>query len=214
MKAMTFFRMAMPLAVVLLAACSGPTTRYYSLAETAPPATATASTAKPGAAPLFIELAPLSVPERLARPQMVVRQKDGADAAQVAVLEQHRWASSFDSELRDALGSAIAGRLGAVDGTKTNRPRGQPAVRIAVQVNRFDAVVDSRIDAAFSWTLRRTEDGPSAGCQLGLAQPIGTGMEAVAQGARAVASQLADAIAASVKAQQAGQTPPCAAPAA
>ena len=56
-----------------LAACSTPVTRYYTLAEPG------ASSAAPrSAAPLFIELAPLAVPERLARPQMVVRKADAA----------------------------------------------------------------------------------------------------------------------------------------
>ena len=63
---------------------------------------------------LHFEVAPVGVPERLARPQMVIRNekrndKDGV-SPRVDVLEQQRWSSSFDSELRDAFAGAIASR--------------------------------------------------------------------------------------------------------
>ena len=59
--------------VALLAACATPTTRFYTLAEPPPKATPNRPTA-PDAAPLVIEMAPLGLPERLARPQMLVRE--------------------------------------------------------------------------------------------------------------------------------------------
>jgi uncharacterized lipoprotein YmbA len=127
------------------------------------------------------------------------------------VLEERLWASSFESELHDALASDIADRLGAVDVSKTGRQQGQPAVRIAVQLLQFDAVVDSRVDAAFSWTLRRTDEGPVAACRLSLSEPVTAGVDALAQGAQRLTARLADAIAASVTAQQGGRQPVCAA---
>jgi hypothetical protein len=190
---------------LLAAACSTAPTRYYSLAEATQPARPVA------AAPLFIELAPVAMPERFARPELVVRAKDSAGGAQVSILEERLWASSFESELHDALASGIANRLGAVDISRAGRAQGRPAVRVAVQLLQFDAVVDSRVDAAFSWTLRRTDEGPVAACQLSLSEPVGVGVDALAEGARRLTSRLADAIAASVSAQQAGKQPVCAA---
>ena len=194
-------------AALLLAGCGSTRTQFYSLAETARPASAPATTA--AAAPAFIELAPIAMPERFARPQLVVRQKGSGGGPQVEILEQHRWSSSFENELRDALGSAIAARLGAVDVTKSGRTRGQPATRIAVQMGQFDAIEASRVDASFSWTVRRTDQGPAAACRLSLSEPVGAGMDALAEGAQRVAARLADAIAASASALQASPAPSC-----
>jgi hypothetical protein len=191
------------LSAVLLAGCSAPGPQYYSLAEAAGPTHAAA------AAPGFIEFAAISMPERFARPQLVVRPKDGSSGPQVDILEQHRWSSSFENELRDALASGVASRVGAVDVSKSGRQRGEPVTRIAVQMGQFDAVVGSRVDAAFSWTLKRTDEGPATGCQLSLSEPVGSGMDALAQGAQRVTAKLADAIAASVTGLQAGRMPPC-----
>jgi len=186
-------------ALLVMAGCGSTRTHFYSLAETAAPAVRAPAAA---GAPLFIELAPIALPERFARPQLVVRHKDSAAGPQVEILEQHRWSSSFENELRDALGSAVAARLGAVDLTRTGRQRGQAALRIGVQMGQFDAVEGSRVDAAFSWTLRRTDEGPTVGCRMSLSEPVGGGIDALAQGAQRVAARLADAIAASVPALQ------------
>ena len=192
----------------LMAACGsagGP--QYYSLAEASPPLPA----AKTSSAPAYIELAPIAMPERFARPQFVVRKKDAPESPAVDILEQHRWSSSFEDELRDALGSGIARRLGAVDVTKTGRQRGQPATRIAVQLGQFDAIEGQRVDASFTWTVRRTDEGPATGCQLSISEPVGSGFDALAQGAQRVTARLADAIAGSVSAVKTSQVPNCAA---
>lgn len=189
-------RAAAVLAAMLLAGCASNAPQYYSLAETVPTARMPAA-----GAPLFIELAPVAMPERFARPQLVVRQKAAIDGPQVDILEDHRWSSSFENELRDALSSGIAARLGAVDATRGGSPRGQPVMRIAVQLRQFDAVEGSRIDAGFSWTLRRRDEGLPVACQLALSELIeGVGIDAVARGAQRATAKLADAIARSVTA--------------
>ena len=191
-------------AMLLAAGCSSTPDRYYTLAEPGRPG-APADLA----APLFIELAPLAVPERLARPQMVVRRAGNAPNAEVDVLEQHRWASSFESELRDALASGIAGRLGAIDVTKGGQQPARPAWRIAVQVRQFDAVEATRVDAALSWTVRRSDSDRSANCQWSATEPVGPGMEALAQGAQRLTARAADAVARHVNALQADPTLGC-----
>jgi uncharacterized lipoprotein YmbA len=194
-------------AVLLLAACgSTPPDRYYTLAA---PGGLAAPTAAP-AVPVFIELAPVAVPERLARPQMVVSPAGGR-SAEVALLEQHRWSSSFENELRDALASGIAARLGAIDVTKGGRQPGTPAWRIAVQVQQFDAVENTRVDAALSWTVRRSDADRSATCQWRGSEPVGPGIDALAQGAQRVASSASEAIARHVARLQQAPDAACAA---
>ena len=197
--------MAAVLALGALAGCASPPDRYYTLASPADQAAAPTATATP----LYLEFAPVAVPERLARPQMVVRQP-GDTSAQVEVLEQHRWASSFENELRDALASGVAARLGAFDATKGGRQNSLPVWRIAVQLRQFDATEAARVDAAFGWTLKRSDATLAMTCQLTLSEPVGSGIDAVAQGARRVTASAAAAIARSLTAAQANPGAPCA----
>ncbi|RQO39817.1 hypothetical protein DBV14_30420 [Variovorax sp. KBW07] len=188
-------------ALVMLAGCASKPDSYYTLASPVVVAADAAPSTLGSATPLYIELAPVAVPERLARPQMVVRQPNGS--VQVEVLEQHRWASSFENELRDALAGGIAGRLGALDVTKGGRQTSQPVWRVAVQLRQFDAVDGGRVDADFSWTLRRSDEARTMVCQLRLSEAVGGGMDAVAQGAQRVTAAAAAAMARSVSAAQA-----------
>ncbi|RYZ11991.1 MAG: membrane integrity-associated transporter subunit PqiC [Comamonadaceae bacterium] len=202
---------------VLASGCATKTTRYYTLA--APGMDAAAASAQGGAraaaaAPsIFIELAPLAIADRLARPQMLVRPAGSRDgAAEVEVLEQHRWASSLENELRDALGSGIAAQLGAVDVTRGTRPPGTVAWRLAVQVRQFDALENGRVDAAFSWTVRRSDDGvQSAACQWSSSEAVGPGIDALAEGARRLTARAAETMARHVAQQQTSPGAPCSA---
>jgi uncharacterized lipoprotein YmbA len=195
-------------ATFAMAGCGSTGPQYYSLAETSGPERTPVAA---GAVPAYIELAPIAMPERFMRPQMVVRKKDAPAGPAVDILEEHRWSSSFEDELRDALGTGVARRLGAVDVTKSGRQRGQLATRIAVQMGQFDAVEGSHVDASFTWTFRRTDEGPATGCQLSISEPVGSGFDALAQGAQRVTAQLADAIAGSISGVKANQASPCAA---
>jgi uncharacterized lipoprotein YmbA len=183
----------------LLSGCASTPDSYYTLAASAP---ADQLAPRGDVSPIVIELAPVAVPERLARPQMVIR-KPGQGSAEVQLLEQHRWASSFESELRDALASGIAARLGAIDATKGARQPGQNAWRIAVQLRQFDAVENAYIDAAFSWSARRSDGARSFACQWAGREPVATGIAALAQGAQRATSSAAQAIAVHVAALEA-----------
>ena len=203
MKKMTPFltgATAAAAALLVLAGCASKPDSYYTLSSPVPAAEAAPSTLG-SATPVYIELAPVAVPERLARPQMVVGKANGG--VQVDVLEQHRWAASFENELRDALASGIAARLGALDVTKGGRQTSQPVWRIAVQVRQFDAVDGGRVDAGFSWTLRRSDETRTLVCQLDVGEPVASGIDAVAQGAQRVTGTAAAAIARSVNAARA-----------
>jgi uncharacterized lipoprotein YmbA len=160
-------------------------------------------------APLFIEFAPLGVPDQLARPQFVVRHP-GADAsAKVEVLEDYRWSSSFDLELRDALANGVAQRLGAVNTTVSGRTQGQQAWRISLQVHGFDSIEDQQVDMSITWSIQRTDGGPSSTCEWSASEPVGKGMDALAQGAQRLTARAADAIAGHVAALQARKAPDC-----
>lgn len=191
--------------LMLLAGCAGTATRYYTLAEAAPAASVLRAPDQP---PLAIEMAPVAVPERLARPQLVVRQSN-SPVTEVEVLEQSRWSSSFEYELRDALGAGIAGRLAAFDATKAGRPRGVPLYRIAVQLRQFDAQPGSKVDGAFGWSVRRGDEDAVLACHLQLSEPAAGGTDGVAQSAQRITARVADEIARNVAALAANQPARC-----
>lgn len=199
-----------------LGGCAAPGVRYYSLAGIPPGAapltapvgpgigaaagTGTGTGAKPAGTPaLYFEIAPVGVPERLARPQMVVRteSRDERDSAttQVEVFEQQRWASSFDSELRDAFAAAVAARSGGIDVTRGGRLPGEPVFRIAISVRHFEAILDRQVDAGFGWTITRSDDTRNAVCQVSVSQPVGRGIDELVQGVQQSVAVAADRIA-------------------
>lgn len=189
---------------LLLSACgSTSNARYYTLSGPAVHAFSTTSTA-----PVFIELAPVAVPERLARPQMVLT-KPGGQSAELELLEQYRWTSSFEIEMRDALSAGITNRLSAVDVSKSGRSQGQAVWRIAVQLRQFDAIENTRVDAAFSWTARRSDTGAHATCQWSGSEPVGAGMDALAQGAQRITDRAAQMIARHLAALTTDPASPC-----
>lgn len=190
---------------LMLTGCSSVPDRYYTLAA-APGAAAPATVATN--AGLAIEVAPVAVPERLARPQMVLR-RAGASATELHVLEQHRWASSFEQEMRDALSSGVAARLGAVDMTRGGRVQGQSVWRIQVQVQAFEAVEDAQVGTRLQWRLRRPEGTDAGGCVWTGQEAVGTGIEAVAQGAQRLTARAADVIAQQIAALQGGAALRC-----
>ena len=193
----------------LLAACAGPSSHFYTLAE--PISKTAARAASPDQPPLLIDFPPMGVPERLSRPQMLVR-KAQAPGAQVQLLEFHRWSSSFEYELRDALASGVAARLGAVDATHGMRQAGQGVWRVAVQVRQFDLIEGEQVDAALSWTVRRSDAAPGTPgvtCQWSDREPASAGIEALAQAAQRLTARAADAIARDLTAAQTSTAPGC-----
>ena len=206
---------ALALALCTLAGCASQPDRFYTLSDPAALGTLPAAAATAQAAPTTaIEVLPVGVPERLARPQMVVRKS--AASPEVQVLEQHRWSASFEKELRDALSSGIATRLGAIDASKTPAAAGLRPWRIAVQVARFDAVEGERVDGAFTWTLRRAGTAQQLDCRLNTSVAAGAGIGALAQASgeltARLAKSIADAIASADAATGEGKVLRCPAP--
>lgn len=184
------------LALALTGCATPPTTRYYSLAPAVVPSPAST---------LQIEVPPIALPERLVRPQLVVR----SAANPFDVLQQHRWAAPFDSELHDALASGITQQLGAVDVTAGGRLASPPVYRVTVQLRQWDAAVDSQVQASFSWTIRRSDGTRNLACQWSQSEPVGPGIAALAQGAQRLTGRAAHSMAASLKALDADATATC-----
>jgi uncharacterized lipoprotein YmbA len=188
------------LATACLAGCaSAPPVRYYSLGSSL------STPAQASATPLLVEVPPLALPERLVRPQMVVRSASG----QLEILDLHRWSAPFNTELRDALAAGITQPLGAIDVSNGGRLAGQPVYRVAVQLRQWEAVENNRVEASFSWTIRRSDDARNLACQWSQSEPVGLGTEALAQGAQRLTARAAQSMAAALAALDANAGAKC-----
>ena len=189
------------LTALMLSACASSPARFYTLAAPALPAT----TAPQGQT--FFEMPLVSVPERFARPQIVVR----TDATRVEVLEQERWSAPFNSELRDALANGVANRLGAVDVTRGGRPSGKtPVYRIVVQLRQLEAMKAGTVEAQFDWSVVRTDNSKHAACRLTVSEPVqGGGIDALVAAMQRSVDKVSAAIATDVQVLRDGKESDC-----
>ena len=178
-------------ALSLAAGCAsvGEKTRFYTLSV---PSDIREKEPGYSVTPIFIEVMPVTVPERLARPQLVVNSK--GQEGELLVLEQARWSSPFNHELRDALASAIAGKLGAIKVIQRGRPPGQPVYRIAVELSHFDATIGGSVNARFDWTITNPTSGHSAACYSAISEAAGRDVESLVKGTQRVVATAAQRI--------------------
>jgi uncharacterized lipoprotein YmbA len=135
---------------------------------------------------------PVMVPERLARPQLVIGIK--GQESQLLILEQARWSSHFGQELRDALAAAIADEIGAINEIRGSRPPNQTVYRIAIVLSQFDATLDDRVNARFDWTITHAAQANSVACSLGISEAAGASIESMVKGTRRVVATVAKRI--------------------
>ncbi|MEM5430394.1 PqiC family protein [Cupriavidus oxalaticus] len=157
MKRLTMVLTLAAAAMMMMNGCASPEARYYTLAanrsDAAPPVTGRASRSGD---PLWIEVTPVRVPERLNRIQLVVR--DG-NSGGLKLSDTSRWTSPLPNELRDALSQQLQASLDAVDVYQRGLSARQPAFRVTTDVVALDADVGKRAAATIAWTVRRLPDG-------------------------------------------------------
>ncbi|TDF66376.1 membrane integrity-associated transporter subunit PqiC [Cupriavidus sp. L7L] len=156
MKRLTMLLTLAAAATTLINGCASPEARYYTLAAS-PSDAAPAGTARAGRSgdPLWIEVTPVRVPERLNRIQLVVRDGNGG----LKLSDTSRWTSPLPNELRDALSQQLQASLDAVDVYQRGLSATQPAFRVTTDVVALDADVGKRAAATIAWTVRRLPDG-------------------------------------------------------
>lgn len=200
----TCIRLCWIAAAIVLAGCTSTPTRFYTLSvqpqDNAPTATQAQN------AQIFIDVSPVTLPERLARPQLVVRTTSGT---RVDILEHERWSSPFNNELRDALASGIASRLGAIDVSRSGRPADQPVYRITIALREFDAAPGEKIQATYGWTIMRSDNRRTTACQLTTSEPVGPGIDALVQGIQRTVASAVIGIAANITTLKANAPPVC-----
>ena len=170
-------------AALLLAACAAsPPEHFYSLSNgMGVPAQAAAS---PG---YYIELPAVTVPQQVARYQMVV----STEAGRVDLLEHERWSAMPAAELSQSLSLAITGELGTVDVFRTPTTDGVPVYRISTNVQRFESAPGryALIDAV--WSVRLVGGTKVLTCRSVANETVGAGFDALVAGHRRAVARIA-----------------------
>ena len=182
------------LVCAMLVGCgSSPPTHFYTLsAETL----VSNGSAENSAAGYSVSVGPVTLPEMVDRPQLVVR----VGANQVALVEEHRWAEPLKGEIPRVIAENLSQQLG----TQRVATFSQNAVRdaeyrVLVDIQRFDSMIGQTVMIDASWTVRRVPDGqPRMGRSLVRESTAGGGYDALVEAhSRALARvsrDIADAV--------------------
>jgi uncharacterized protein len=134
-----------------LAGCgTAPKINYYTLAAQ------TASIPAAPASPLSVFVGPVTVPEEVDRPQMVLR----TGPNEVDIADVQRWAEPLKNAIPRVLADALARELGTPR-VMTSRQSSSLAFdyRVAVDVRHFDSSYADGASIDALWTLRTAKGG-------------------------------------------------------
>jgi len=187
-------------AAIAIAACSSPSSRFYTLGGADASAGAAPAVARTASAPAWlIEVAPVNVPPQVSRNQLVVQN----GPTQVQLLEQERWASLPGDEIRRALSTNLTQQLETIDAFGTPHADGAAVYRIAMNVQRFESWPGSHalIDAV--WSVRAVRSNTVMTCRSVVSEPVGSGYDALVDGHRRALAEISAQIATAVRAMAA-----------
>ena len=161
---------AVPWAILfLVAGCSSPNSRFYSL--TAAPT--------PGATPsdLSVVVSPVIIPAAVDRAQMVV----SVGPNQVRVDEFNRWVGPLQNGIARVVAENLVAMLGTPRVTVSSQTLTVLDYRVAIDVQRFDSALGEAATLDAYWTVVRAKDGKSQTGRTSLREPTtAPGYEAVA----------------------------------
>jgi uncharacterized lipoprotein YmbA len=170
--------------VLLVGGCaSSPPARFYTLnAEAGPPAPASR---------IAVVVGPVSVPEEVNRPQMVVR----SSTNEVRFEEFQRWALPLQNDIARVVAENLVAMLGTPRVTLSAQDMNPNAeFQVGIEVQRFEATVGGSATFDAVWTVRHVKSGKSDSGRSSVREPLGaTNFEAIAAAfSRAIARMSLD----------------------
>jgi uncharacterized lipoprotein YmbA len=178
-------------AALLACACgSAPQIDFYSLSSPPTPS-APAST-------LAIHIGPVTVPDAVDRPQMVM-QRDGNRAD---IDDQHRWVEPLRNAIPRVLADAIASELGTPN-VLTSRQSSALDIdyRVAIDVQHFESS-PGEVSEDVMWTIRsRKTQAPRLGRST-VREAAGPGAEGIAAAHSKALARVAHDIAGAIRAME------------
>jgi uncharacterized lipoprotein YmbA len=170
----------------LLAAASGcarsPNVNFYTLSAMAP------ETASPAAPIRTVAVGPVTLPELVDRPQLVIK----VAPDRVDIVETERWAEPLKSEIPRLLAENLARLLRPARVSTTDQSESRDAeYRVLVDIQRFETVPGEGVEIDALWSVRRSAVGatPRRGRSRVREPAAGSGYDAlVAAHGRALAA--------------------------
>jgi uncharacterized lipoprotein YmbA len=193
---------AIAAAALLMAGCaSSPPEHFYSLSTGMG-----APAARSGTAPAYyIEIPAVTVPQQVARSQLVVTTTDG----RMDLLEQERWTSPPAAEIGQALSQVVTADLGVVDVFRTPTPEGATVYRISTNVQRFESAPGQYALLDAVWSVRQVGSQKALTCRTVANETVGAGYETLVAGHRRAVARLGADIAKAVRALAANGSAAC-----
>jgi uncharacterized protein len=143
------------MSAVLMGCANSPPTHFYTLSAAA---MGPRGGAEKSAAEYSVSVGPVTVPETIDRPQLVVR----IGANQVALVEEHRWAQPLKGEISRVIAENLSQLLGTQRVVTFSQNTVRDAeYRILVDIQRFDSTVGQNVVIDALWAVRRVAEGQS-----------------------------------------------------
>ena len=190
----------LPVLFGLFLLCAGcvrsPGVAFYTLTPAAVP-----ETEAPSAQALSVRVGPVTLPELLDRPQLVVRVAPN----RVAILEAHRWADPLKEEIPRLLSRDMGRRLGSNRVFAYGQGAGADVKYVVpVDILRMEAVPGEAVTIEAAWSVRRGSDG-RVGRAVVREKTAGSGYDAVADATSRALDALSAEIVKTVLAADAAQ---------
>lgn len=157
--------------LTVLSGCAGsPKVSFYTLDAPPYPETRSGDSARP-----TILLGPVTLPEMVDRPQLVIRTGDN----RVEIVDTSRWAQPLKSELARALAANLARDAGTLRVFLAGQGMSfDPDMRVAVDILNFDSRPGAEAIIEARWTIRsRGASAPLTGRLLAREKVRGEGHE-------------------------------------
>jgi len=185
------FMLTVSLAAALAGCSRSPRVTFYTLESGVKVEAASAASALP-----WVVVGPVTLPELVDRPQLVVR----VAANRVDILETHRWAAPLKSELPRAIAQDLGRLLGSNRVSSYLLHTGAEAdYRVLVDFRRFESLPGQAVTLEADWYLRRGAGGAAKTGHFLAREPVlGEGydplMAAYGRALLALSGDLAEAI--------------------
>jgi uncharacterized protein len=185
-----FAAVSLAAATLLVGCADTPPDHFYTLRGK--DATTAYKPSAAEAAPFYIEVTDATVPDEVARAQMVTDLGNG----RVAVVEHQRWIAPLQTEISSSISEYLSRSLHTIDVYRSTYPSKQPVYRVGLTVRRFISVPGTNTSIDMVWTVRRTDlqnqsDLPVLTCRSVVNEQIGGGYDSIAQGHRRELQQIA-----------------------
>ena len=194
-------RLAVAWLVSVGVGCTSAPVRYYTL--TAPPD----QTLPASGAALTIDVRVVHTPPQLNRAELMVR----TGPTEVTLLDNEKWASPVNDEIKDALRLELQGRLGRMAGLRPAFAK----LTLDIDVQRLEAefgryaLLEASWSATSSATGQRSNDARMRTCTFQADEKIDAGYAEMVEGYQREIAALADAIVAVLTSSANGIDAPC-----